>query len=254
MTSSCGNACYYINQNIQGMVAGATYVANGIAAGGAVVANGMLGASKGVAGTLEAAKKILFDVDALSNVTRLVTIALKTIGKEASVPFYGVCETVNELVGGFKFVSRTTELTSGGAAWGHTIFNHPNFIKVISRICLLVNDVLHTIRVAVKWELITKQIGTFLTFGKSTESLRELTKNLGILAWTLDLVQACFILYEDGPSLDSFITITSDIAKDIALSVPSDATGALYILGVVAGTTASLLFLTKFMLKEYFKI
>ena len=210
---------------------------------------------------IDGVKRTLSNVDQLTNIARLITYTLKMVERNAATPvvegFYQVCQTLVDLTNCTKVVSRTEELTSGKAALEPQLWGHYNYLKVISRICLLINDCLHTIRVSVEWGLLSEKVGRLLTLGRSETELKTAIKGYGLLAWSLDLTVLGYdTVWGAGPTLERSCGMGSDVGKLISIAILPASSGVplsplVFWLASIAGTTSCILYLTKFLVKEY---
>ncbi len=225
----------------------------------------------------DAAAKLTKDVEATAQTGRLFNTALTYInlgvapGAQVLQPLSNTVRIVTEFAHARNWISKANALVSGEAAgkkangtwdekrliWIEEETSIPNVLKISSMVCLLVSDVLSTLKWLDNLQIANlAQISSFvgrtpvlgvLITGIAFDSARH---TLGIIGFVFDIADAGRDIMQNGLTLNNGLQVVGDVAK-IASLILIGSTGSLFVIAIVANGTASCCYLARFFMKTY---
>ncbi len=204
---------------------------------------------------VDVGRVLVNSVDNTSNVARLAKIILDTVKEQSPLPeslkaLEYVSSCVVQWTSATKLPARLEELASGKAV-KRQFFGCVNLPKLTNRVLLAVSDFFNMVTSAVKWGLITQNIGKMATFGMTDAALKNVTWNIAVAAWGSDTVDTACALYEEGPSVQNWLAFLNDASKLGSLGLVGRSLGAFSFVVPVVNSLSPILSIAKSIAKEY---
>ena len=230
---------------------------------------------------LDAAGKVTRDFDATSNIAKIFNLAIQFMNRDLKSservlqPLAATLKVVTDCSAIRNWASKVILLISGEAA-GVTdsgnaglIINAkngiaigegivlPNFLKVSSIACFLVSDILGSLKWLDNLEIInlakiTQGVGSLPLFGQiiAQYTIIGTIGSVVTVGTVLDFAETMRDIVQNGFTVYKATQAVSDVIK-VGAVLLTGSTGILFVISIVANTTACFCTLARFVMKNY---